>query len=149
MENFGEFATFKRTTTYNYLMYVVQSNLAIKNFLFTLKLFLNAKCSLSQTFNQSTIFYSKSQKSGPKTCHFFSWKWYLMKNQGKIVSFLQSIISLVPKGFHKMCASHILCKTPKLVKKILKSPFLIIFTISCSLFNAKFCPFLDWQKFLI
>ena len=33
----------------------VQSNLAIRNFLVTLKLFLNAKSSLLQTLNQSTI----------------------------------------------------------------------------------------------
>ena len=33
----------------------IQSNLAIRNFLVTLKLFLNAKSSLSQTLNQSTI----------------------------------------------------------------------------------------------
>ena len=60
---------------------IIPSNLVIRNFLVTLKLFLNAKCSLSQTFNQSTIylgylFYSKSQKSGtgsPKNV-FFSWK---------------------------------------------------------------------------
>ena len=33
----------------------IQSNLVIRNFLVTLKLFLNVKCSLSQAFNQSTI----------------------------------------------------------------------------------------------
>ena len=35
--------------------HVIQSNLAIRNFLVTLKLFLNAKSSLLQTLNQSTI----------------------------------------------------------------------------------------------
>ena len=39
---------------------------------------------------------------------FFSWKWYPMKNQEKIISVLQSMINLVPKGFHKMCESPIL-----------------------------------------
>ena len=33
----------------------IQSNLVIRNFLVTLKLFLNTKCSLSQAFNQSTM----------------------------------------------------------------------------------------------
>ena len=36
------------TNSYNYC----RSNLVIRNFLVTLKLFLNAKCSLSQTYNQ-------------------------------------------------------------------------------------------------
>ena len=70
----------------------VQSNLMIRNFLVTLKLFLIAKCSLSQTFNQSTILgiYSilnpKNPAQDPPKMHFFSWKWYLM-NQEKKVSF--------------------------------------------------------------
>ena len=37
------------------MFWIMQSNLVIRNFLVTLKLFLNAKCSLSQTINQSTI----------------------------------------------------------------------------------------------
>ena len=34
---------------------IIQSNLAIRNFLVTLKLFLNAKSSLLQKLNQNTI----------------------------------------------------------------------------------------------
>ena len=51
-----------------------------------------------------------------------------MKNQEKTISVLQSIINLVPKGFHKMCESSILgslfsVKPKNWSKKILKSPF--------------------------
>ena len=51
-----------------------------------------------------------------------------MKNQGKTISVLQSIINLVPKSFHKMCESSILgtlfsVKPKNWSKKILKSPF--------------------------
>ena len=51
-----------------------------------------------------------------------------MKNQEKTISVLQSIINLVPKGFHKMCESSILgtlfsVKRKNWSKKFLKSPF--------------------------
>ena len=53
---------------------------------------------------------------------FFSWKWYPMKNQEKTISVLQSIINLVPKGFHKMWESSILgtlfSVKPKIGQKI-------------------------------
>ena len=42
---------------------LIQSKLVIRNFLVTLKLFLNVKCSLSQTFNQSTMPYRHSSIS--------------------------------------------------------------------------------------
>ena len=54
--------------------FMIQSNLAIRNFLVTLKLFLNAKSSLLQTLNQ--VLY----------------KVYLMMNQEKMVIFLESIL---------------------------------------------------------
>ena len=76
-----------------------------------------------------------------------------MKNQEKTISVLQSIINLVPKGFHKMCESPILgtlfnVKPKNWAKKILKSPFFDNFHNSVFL-NAKFWHFLNWQKFLI
>ena len=44
-----------------------------------------------------------------------------MKNQEKTISVLQSIINLVPKGFHKMCESSILgtlfSENPKIGQK--------------------------------
>ena len=76
-----------------------------------------------------------------------------MNNQEKIVSFLQSIIGLVPKSFHEMSGSQISrtlfsVKPQNWFKEFLKSPFFanfhnLLFT------NAKFWHFLDWQKFLI
>ena len=64
--------------------------------------------------------------------------------------FLQSIISLVPIGFHEMHRSQTLfrVKSQNWSQNLLKSPFLLIFTISC-LLTAKFYHFLDWQKFRI
>ena len=51
-----------------------------------------------------------------------------MKNQEKIVYVLQSIMNLVPKGFHKMFESPILgtlfsVKPKNWLKKFLKSPY--------------------------
>ena len=51
-----------------------------------------------------------------------------MKNQEKTISVLQSIINLVPKGFHKMCESSTLgtlfsVKPKNWSKNFLKSPF--------------------------
>ena len=79
---------------------------------------------------------------------FFSWKWYPMKNQKKIISVLRSIINLVLIGFHKMCESPILgtlfsAKPNNLAKKFLKSPFLDNFHNFVFL-NAKFWHFLNW-----
>ena len=76
-----------------------------------------------------------------------------MKNQEKTISVLQSIINLVPKGFHKMCKSPIFgtlfsVKPKNWSKKILKSPFFANFHNFVFL-NAKFWHFLNWQKFLI
>ena len=71
----------------------------------------------------------------------------------KIVSFLQSIISLFPKGVHKIHGSQILgtlliVKPQNWSKNFLKSPFFAIFHNFVFL-NAKFWHFLNWQKFLI
>ena len=76
-----------------------------------------------------------------------------MKNQEKTISVLQSIINLVPKGFHKMCESPILgtlfsVKPKNWSKKFLKSPFFANF-YNFLFLNAKFWHFLNWQKFLI
>ena len=101
-----------------YYFFKLQSNLAIRNFWVTLKLFLNAKSSLLQRLNQSTLYKVYLMMNQEKNGYFFrnnslllvffSWKWYPMKNQEKKNSVLQSIINLVPKGFHKMCESSIL-----------------------------------------
>ena len=65
-----------------------------------------------------------------------------MKNQEKTISVLQSIINLVPKGFHKMCESSILgtlfsVKPKNWSKKFLKSPFFANFHNHVFI-NAKF-----------
>ena len=80
---------------------------------------------------------------------FFSWK----KNHEKTISVLQSIINLVPKGFHKMCESPILgtlfSVKPKNWTKNFESPLFFANFHNFAFLNAKFWHFLNWQKFLI
>ena len=71
----------------------------------------------------------------------------------KLVSFLQSIISLVPKGVHKIHGSQILgtlliVKPHNWSKKISKVPLFSNFH-NFMFLNDKFWHFLNWQKFLI
>ena len=85
------------------IKYELQSNLVIRNFLVTLKLFL-----ITNTYITLWPYKVYLMMNQEKTCPFLhSWKSYLMKNKEKMAPFLQSIKSLVPKEFHKMSGSRI------------------------------------------
>ena len=123
------------------VLYVLQSNLAIRNFLVTAKLFRKVKCSLlpivHYQYHIGHQFIPDLAQDPPKL-FLVGNNTYVIKNQDKVASFLQSIIGLVPKGFHIMHGSRILwalfsVTSQNWSKKFLKSPFLLIFTISCSL----------------
>ena len=60
-----------------------------------------------------------------------------MKNQEKIASFLQSILSLVAKGFHTMCGSQILGTLFSVKPKVIYTkcskhePYTVAYTFDC------------------